>query len=90
MVSSTSDGQEIPWTLTISGENGKYSASSATDNGETPAKDLKIEGNKVHLRVPYQGEDYDIDLQLKGDSLVGTWSGNGESGDTKGQRAPNS
>ncbi len=90
MVSSTSDGQEIPWTLTISDENGKYSAVSTADSEDNDAKDLKIEGGKIHFRIPYKGEEYDIDLRLNGDVLTGTWSGNGASGETKGQRAANS
>ncbi len=86
MVSSTDDGNQIPWTLSITYADGKYSASATTDSGDNPVKDLKVEGKTVHFRVPYQGEDYDIDLKLVGEKLAGTWSGNGGSGDTKGEK----
>ncbi|MBV9157193.1 MAG: hypothetical protein JO097_13100 [Acidobacteriaceae bacterium] len=87
MVSSTDDGNQIPWTLSITYVDGKYGASASTDSGENPVKDLKVEGKTVHFRVPYQGQDYDIDLKLVGEKLAGSWSGNGGSGDTKGEKA---
>lgn len=90
MTSTTSDGDEIPWSLTFSYANGKYSATSSYDQGEGPVKDLVVEGSKIHFRVPHEGDDYDIDLKLNGGSLVGTWSGNGMSGGTKGHKAASS
>ena len=39
------------------------------------------------MRVPYHGDQYDIDLKLADGKLEGTWAGNGDSGKTKGQRA---
>jgi hypothetical protein len=92
MVSSTPDGNQVPWGLTITYANGKYgaTASSPSEEGEGPVKDLTVDGSKVHFRVPYEEEDYDIDLKLDGSSLVGTWSGNGSSGETKGQKATSS
>ena len=92
MVSTTPDGSQVPWGLSISYANGKYgaTASSPSNEGEGPVKDLTVDGSKVHFRVPYEGEDYDIDLKLDGSSLVGTWSGNGETGETKGEKVANS
>src|ERR1700745_3134370 len=87
MTYTPSDGDEIPWSLTFSYADGKYSATSSYAEGEGPVKDLVVEGSKIHFRVPYEGEDYDIDLKLGGGSLVGTWSGNGMSGQTKGHKA---
>lgn len=86
MSSTTPDGDQVPWTLTITYADGKYSATSAAGEGEGPVSELKVNGTKLHFRVPYQGNEYDIDLKLDGDSLVGTWSGGGSSGETKGQR----
>lgn len=87
MVSSTADG-DIPWTLTISYADGKYSATvTRNGEGEGPVKNLKVDGTSIHFRVPYEDSEYDIDLKLEGDSLTGTWSGGDNSGATKGQRA---
>lgn len=87
MVSSTSDGTEVPWTLTIHYKDGNYSASVATDQGEQEPKSFKVEGDTVTMQVSYQGENYEIKLKHSGEKLTGTWSGNGDSGDTKGERA---
>jgi hypothetical protein len=92
MLATTPDGSQIPWGLTITYANGKYgaTASSPSNEGEGPVKDLTVDGSKVHFRVPYEGEDYDIDLKLDGNSLVGTWSGNGETGQMKGEKITSS
>lgn len=90
MVSITPDGDEIPWTLSITYQDGKYSATTGSREGEAEAKDVQIDASTVHLRVPYQGAEYSIDLKLKDNKLVGTWSGNGDSGDTKGEKAATS
>jgi hypothetical protein len=90
MISTTSEGEEVPWTLTINYADGKYGAIAASEEGEGPAKDLKVDGANVTLIVPYQGEDYEIKLRLVEHKLSGTWSGNGQSGETKGMKASGS
>lgn len=87
MSSTTPDGDQVPWTLTITYADGKYAATAAAGEGEGPVSELKVDGTKLHFRVPYQGNEYDIDLKLEGDSLAGTWSGGGSSGETKGQKS---
>jgi len=87
MVSLTPDGDQVTWTLSIANNDGKYSGTVDGADGQSPAKDLKVDGEKVHLRTTYQDEDYDIDLKLEGDKLTGTWSGNGSSGETRGTKA---
>ncbi|MGI9071010.1 MAG: hypothetical protein ACR2JB_06720 [Bryobacteraceae bacterium] len=86
MNSTTPDGNDVYWTLSITYKDGNYSATLSSDDGETSAKDFKVEGSKVHLQAPYQGDEYDIDLKLVDGRLVGTWSGNGDSGETKGEK----
>ena len=90
MVSSTSDGGEIPWTLTIHSTGGTYSATAAVDEGESEAKNFKVDGDNVSMLVNYHGDEYEIKLKHAGQKLTGTWSGNGDSGDTKGERASSS
>lgn len=87
MVSSTPDGNDIPWTLTIRYKDGSYSASMSTEHGEEEPRDFKVDGDNVSMGVTYEGDEYEIKLKYSGDKLVGTWSGNGNSGDTKGARA---
>lgn len=87
MVSVTPDGDQVPWTLSISDDNGKYTATIEGQEGQSTAKDMKVDGASIHLRTTYHDEDYDIDLKLEGNRLVGTWSGDGDSGKTEGTRA---
>lgn len=87
MDSTTPDGNDVYWTLSITYKDGNYSATLGSSEGETAAKEFKVDGSKIHLRAPYQGEEYDVDLKLVDGKLVGTWSGNGDSGETKGEKA---
>jgi hypothetical protein len=87
MDSTTPDGNDVYWTLSITYKDGSYSAMIGSEQGEAAAKDFKIDGPKIHLRAPYQGEEYDIDLKLVDGKLVGTWSGASDSGETKGEKA---
>jgi hypothetical protein len=87
MVSTAPDGADVQWTLSITYKDGTYSAIMGSDQGEGAAKDFKVEGSKIHLRAPYQGEEYDVDLRLVNGKLTGTWSGNGDSGATEGEKA---
>lgn len=90
MVSSSPDGNDIPWTLTIHYKDGSYSASMSTGEGGAEPRNFKVEGDNVSMTVTYQGDEYEIKLKHTGDKLAGTWSGNGNSGDTKGERASTS
>jgi uncharacterized protein (TIGR03066 family) len=88
MTSFSPDGDPIPWSLNIKEADGKLVATLDTENqGEVPANGFTATGAKVHLKAPYEGEDYDIDLTLVDGKLTGTWSGNGDSGKTIGERA---
>lgn len=88
MVSVTPDGDQISWTLSIAHDNEKYTATIEGNEGQSAGKDVRVDGATIHLRTTYQDEDYDIDLKLEENRLVGTWSGNGDSGETRGTRAP--
>ncbi len=87
MISVTPDGDQISWTLQIKHENGNYTATVDGQDGSSAAKDFRVENGKVHFRTTYQDQDYDIDLTVEENRLVGTWSGNGDSGETKGTKA---
>ena len=87
MTSETPNGDSLDWKLTIKQQDGKWTATSGTDQGENTAKDFTVSGNKIHFKTPYQDQDYDIDLTLTGDTLQGTWSGGSDSGKTSGKRA---
>jgi hypothetical protein len=87
MVSEAPDGSEVAWTLVINYADGKYSGTLETGQGSVEAKNFRAEGNDVSLTAPYEGNDYEIKLHLTDGKLKGTWSGNGDSGDTRGEKA---
>lgn len=90
MSSLTPDGESVAWQLTVKQTEGKWTATLSGDEGELPVKNLTVTGSKMHFTTPYQGQDYDQDLQLEGEKLVGTWTGDGDSGKTTGERATGS
>jgi hypothetical protein len=90
MSSLTPDGETVGWRLVIKLTDGKWAASLSGDKGELPIKNLTVTGSKMHFTTPYEGQEYDQDLKLDGEKLIGTWSGNGDSGKTTGERATGS
>ena len=89
MVSETSDGDSIAWTLQLAQADGHWTATVSTPDsqGAAPATQVSVTGNAVHFQTQYQGSPYDIDLKLAAGSLTGTWNGEGGSGKTSGKRA---
>jgi hypothetical protein len=86
MASVTPDGSTIDWTLTMKHDGDTWTATVGGVDADAPAKDIKVDGASLHMKTPYGGEYYDIDLKLDGDKLTGKWSGNSDSGATTGTR----
>jgi hypothetical protein len=88
MVSETTDGDSIPWTLTLAETDGHWTATVSSSDGQVgPASNVKVAGSTVHFQTQYQGNPYDIDLKLADGLLTGTWNGEGGSGKTTGKRS---
>jgi hypothetical protein len=85
-MTSESGGDPVTWTLVLKETDGKLLAVLASDQGEQPAKGTSFADGTLKFSAPYQGEDYDIELKLADGKLVGTWSGNGDSGKTSGTK----
>lgn len=85
-MTSESDDGSVAWTLTIKEDGGKLTGMLATDGPETPAKNLTFTDGVLKFVAPYQGADYDIELRLQTDKLIGTWSGGGNDGKTSGMK----
>lgn len=90
MSSLTPDGDVVAWKLTLKQADGKLAGTIDSDNGQEALKEITLTGTKIHFVSPYQGEDYDEDLDLQDGKLVGTWSGNGASGKTTGEHVAGS
>ncbi len=86
-MTSDSDDGAVEWTLTIKEDGGKLTALLATDGPETPAKDLTFTDGVLKFVAPYKGADYDIELKVQADKLLGSWSGGGSDGKTSGTKA---
>jgi hypothetical protein len=86
-MTSQSDDGDVAWTLTIKEDAGKLTALLATDGPETSAKNLTFADGVLKFVAPYQGADYDIELKLQVEKLVGTWSGGGNDGKTTGAKS---
>ncbi len=86
-MTSETDGDAVNWTLVLKDVDGKLIGSVASEEGETPLKELTYTDGVIKFKVPYQGEDYDIELKSTPDNkLSGTWSGGGGSGRTTGAK----
>jgi hypothetical protein len=83
-MTSETDGDSVRWVLALKDVDGKLAASLVASEGELPAKDFTYTDGVLKFKVPYEGEEYDIELKIDGEKLAGTWSGNGASGRTSG------
>ena len=78
-VSLTPDGDQMHVTLTITESDGKLSATLTDDEGEWRVSNLKFDGKVLSFTVSREG-DYNVSMNLNGDKMEGTWSGQGDSG----------
>ncbi len=85
-MTSETNGDPVTWVLVLKEDSGKLAAFLG-DEGAQPAKDFTYKDGVLKFKVPYQGQDYDIELKADGDKLSGTWSGGGDSGKTSGTKA---
>jgi hypothetical protein len=88
MTSEVDGGDPVKWVLILRDQDGKLQGLLTTDGGEQPAKDFALADHTIHFKAPYQGEEYLIELKLDGAHLSGTWSGDGNSGNTTGVKRP--
>lgn len=87
MVSETDGGDVVNWTLVLKDANGQLTAFLSGEGGEQPTKSFSYTDGVLKFKVPYQGEDYDIELKATPEKLNGTWSGGGDSGKTSGTKS---
>jgi hypothetical protein len=87
IVAKTPNG-EMPSTLTVKAVEGGVKAEFELDGLTRTVTDEKLEGDLLKLKVQYEGGIYDVAATIAGDSLEGTWEGNGYSGTLTGKRRP--
>jgi hypothetical protein len=87
IVAQTPNG-EMPSTLTVKSAEGGVKAEFELDGLTRTVTDEKLEGDLLKLKVQYEGGVYDVEAKIAGDTLEGTWQGNGYSGTLTGKRRP--
>ena len=56
------------------------------DGNTSPARDVKVAGQTLTMKVSYQSGSYAVSVVFEGDTLAGTWAGDGRQGPIKGKR----
>jgi len=85
-MTSETDQDPVKWTLVLKEVDGHLTASIALEDQAQPTKNFNYADGVLKFKVPYQDEEYDIELKVTADKLVGTWSGGGNSGKTAGTK----
>jgi hypothetical protein len=85
-MTSETGGDPVHWTLAFKETDGKLAVTFVAGENEIPTKDFSFIDGVLKFKVPYNGEDYAIELKSDADKLVGTWSGGGNSGPTTGTK----
>ncbi len=86
-MTSETDGDPVHWTLMFKETDGKLSATLVAGDNEVPAGAFSYTDGVLKFKVPYEGEEYDIELKSADGKLTGTWSGGGNSGRTTGTKS---
>jgi hypothetical protein len=85
IVAKTPNG-EMPSVLTIKAAEGGVKAEFELDGVGRTVTDEKLDGDVLKLKVEYEGNVYDVEARITGDTLEGTWQGSGYSGTLTGRR----
>lgn len=87
VVATTPQG-ELPSVLTMKMVDGRPKAEFELEGTKRIVSGEKLEGKVLTMKVEYEGAAYDVELKLDGDTMTGTWQGNGSSGELKAKRRP--
>ncbi len=88
-MTSETDEDPIKWTLLLKEVDGHLTASVAAEDQEMPVSDFTYSDGVLKFKAPYQNDDYEVELKVTAEKLVGTWSGGGSSGKTSGTKSGN-
>jgi hypothetical protein len=85
LVATTPQG-ELPSVLTMKMVDGLPKAEFELEGTKHTVSGEKLEGKVLTMKVEYEGAVYDVELKIDGDTMTGTWQGNGSSGGLKAKR----
>jgi len=86
-VAETPEG-DMPGVLTITEEDGILEAMLELASVDRSVSDVTLEGQTFQMTVTYEGSPYDVELEVDGDTMTGTYSGIQAAGPMKAQRRP--
>lgn len=82
--SSTPNGDEHKWTLTVKEADGKLVGTAGSEEGEVPIEEVKYADDTLTFKVSIESGTYEVTLKIDGDKMDGNWTGGGQSGTVKG------
>lgn len=86
-VAETPEG-DMPAVLTIAENEGALEASMVLAGMERSVTDVKLTDHTLEMTVTYEGVPYDVELEVDGDTMEGTYTGSAASGAMKATRQP--
>jgi len=85
--STTSDGDDQTWTLTVTQQDGKLTATLGGGSlGDVTVTDFKAEADKATFNAHTGSGDYAVKLTVKGTNVEGAFEGEQASGTIKGTK----
>ena len=87
IVATTPQG-ELPAVLTLKIVDGQPKAEFELAGAPRTVSDEKLANDVLTMKVEYEGGSYGVEAKIEGDSMTGTWQGNGNSGELKAKRRP--
>ena len=86
-VSTTNDGDEQTWTLTVKQDNGNLVATLGGGSlGDVGVEDFRAEGTTASFVAKTNSGSYGVKLTVKGSAVEGTFDGDQASGTIKGKK----
>jgi hypothetical protein len=86
-VAETPEG-DMPAVLTIAKEDGILAATMEIGGMEREVTDVALKGHTLEMTVMYDGVPYDVELEVDGDTMKGTYTGSMASGPLTATRQP--
>ena len=79
---------EIPAVITITKADEGLEATMEIGGMDRDVSDVVVDGHTLEMTVTYEGVPYDVELEVDGDTMTGTYTGSMASGALNAKRQP--
>ena len=79
---------DMPAVLTITKADGALAAKMEIGGMERQVTDVVLDGHTLEMTVTYEGTPYDVEMEVDGDTMKGTYAGSMASGPLTATRQP--